>query len=333
MLDTLNTKYFLLSNLSDLKPKIKDDDIAICCPICREGNSWNKKQRCHLYYDHNIKSDLVKCFNCGFTGSMLTFLKTIKSPYLQEYKNLQRQRWLLNLKNNKKTTSIYNINKNKNDENKFLLFDKPNEFIKIDGTPAEKYLEKRKLLKYKNLFYYSKYNINIDNKKILSENSIVIPLMYEDKWYGFQTRMLDKKIFNIFLPNENKGYKAWNLFNTGDNVFIFESVFDALSSGLPLNYVIAGLGSDVSTHILEKFNRVIFCFDNQHFDETARKKSLELIDNNYVFIFPKHWNGRQIVEKDLNEMLQNGWQEEEIKEMILKNLYKGWKGKLLLRIN
>ena len=41
------------------------------CPMCREGSSWGKKRR--LYY--KLDKNYVFCFNCGWKGSTLQFIK------------------------------------------------------------------------------------------------------------------------------------------------------------------------------------------------------------------------------------------------------------------
>jgi hypothetical protein len=51
--------YFLQTNISELQPKVTENDIAICCPICKEGKSWNRKQRLHFYYDNYLGKCLV----------------------------------------------------------------------------------------------------------------------------------------------------------------------------------------------------------------------------------------------------------------------------------
>jgi len=323
-LNEIEKYYFLRTNISDLPPKIKEDDVAICCPICREGKSWNRKQRLHYYWDDYLKKPNVKCFNCGFSGSLKTYLKAVNPSLYEEYMIEARKEYLEKLKNKNKT-------ENKK-EKKFILFEIPEEFKKIDGTKAEKYLQKRGLIKFKDLFFYCDKNITINDKQIMTKDSIIIPFLKNDKMYGFQSRKIEEKKFYTYLPNH--GLKVWNIFNVDWNksVFIFESVFDALSSGLPLNRIVANLGITFPQDLLDKLKYPIFCLDNQNFDEASRMQSLKYIDNYHVFIWPKIYEGESVFAKDFNELIQNGWSKEMIKNMILNNIYKGFKGKLKLKL-
>ena len=154
------------------------------------------------------------------------------------------------------------------------------------------------------------------------ENYLMIPFLYENKPYGYYTRSLRDKKFYTILPNENAGYKAWNLFNVNLNrdVYIFEGIFCAISSGLNS---IALCGSSISEETLSIISNRIFCFDN---DDVGRMKTKEYLRNNEkCFVCPSH-----IKEKDFNDLIQSGWTESDIQELIINNTFKGNDG--LLRI-
>ena len=330
-LDEREKYYFKLTNISELQPKEKDCDIAICCPICREGKSWNRKQRLHFYYDYYLNKPNVKCFNCGFSGSLKTYLKTVDMSLYEQYKTETRKIYLDKLKNKaKQIDEVQEINNQIQKE--FILFDLPSEFVPIENTPAEDYLIKRGLQQFKNLFYYCKDNIKLKDKTLYLKNSIIIPLEKDGKLYGFQARKLNKKEFYTFLPNH--GLKVWNIFNVDWDkaVFIFESVFDALSSGLPLDRIVANLGISFPQDLLDKLEKPIFCLDNQNYDIASKEQSLKYIDEYYVFIWPKAYEGEPITAKDFNELIQNGWSKEMVRHLILDNIYKGFKGKLKLKL-
>ena len=332
MLPELEKTYFLRTNLADKPPKISDNDIAICCPLCREGKSWNKKQRCHLYFEKKINAPLVKCFNCGFTGLMSTYLKEFDSKLYNEYRLEKRKQWLKELQGKRQDINIEKISNNNDD--KFILFDTPKEFIPaLKSTEAVTFLSLRHIKpEYWNLFYYAVDDIKFPDKVLPVKDSIIIPLKFEDKLYGFQARKIAEKRFYTYLPNS--GLKVWNWFDADKEkpLFVFESVFDALSSGLPLKRIVANLGINFPQNLLDQIIP-IFCLDNQHFDEASKKQSLEYVEQGYyVFIWPKYWNGKRVTEKDFNEMLCNGWNEEEIKDMILHNIENGFKAKLKLKL-
>ena len=166
------------------------------------------------------------------------------------------------------------------------------------------------------------------------KNSIIIPLWANKKEgliYGFQARSTEAKFFYTYIPEENTGYKVWNFFNITKKegvVFAFESIFDAKSSGLPEDRIIAVLGADLNDDRISELNEVIFCLDNQFLDNTSKIKSQKLLKDGFrVFIWPT-----DIQEKDANEWKQNNPTKNFAKEVLLKNIYEGTKGILKIKL-
>jgi hypothetical protein len=154
-----------------------------------------------------------------------------------------------------------------------------------------------------------------DTKTVNLENYIVIPLLENGEWYGFYSRNITTKTFHTFIPKENTGYKLWNWFNINkkDTVYIFEAIFNAMSTSLQS---IACLGSDIDSERLTELSKPIFCFDN---DETGRLKSKKYAKLGCpVLIYPD-----EVKEKDINDLLKNGWTVNQIDELIVNNIYTG----------
>lgn len=267
----------------DKPAKISNNDIAIGCPICQEGNSKGKKQRCHLYYyDNNL---MVHCFNCGMHHHF--------GKYLKEYFPLLYKQYLLDsgiIKNDFKENPKL---ESKPKELKLFTFkDIGLDFIPItDSKRGMAYLYSRGVdPKYFKLFYYGNYR-NLGD-------GIVIPFWYNDKMYGFQYRNINKKIFRVYLPPQNQGYKIYNFFSSEKELYVFESVFDLYSNDLPLEKKISAFGSDIDINKF-KNKKLIFCFDN---DETGYKKALKYAELGFkIFVWPDN-----IKQKDFNEILQKG---------------------------
>jgi len=342
MLGDLEREYFLKTQLAGDKPaKITPRDIAIGCPICREGKSFGRKQRCHLYEKYGLNEPLVHCFNCGWHSNLKNYLKQVDKSLYEEYKRRKKSIFLEKIRKNTSKNEKQKLNNNEerkitpHSENNHsipetpkVLFDELQLCFKKNVKPLFDYLEKRGLKKFAHLFRYSDKNIFLNNKTLPIKESIIIPLWYKDKIYGFQARKTKEKFFYTFLPEENSGLKVWNYFNVKRDkpVFIFESVFDALSSGLPLENIIAGLGAEIPEHIIKTLKYPIFAFDNPFMDTKAREKYLQLIDRYHCVIW-----GKDLKVKDFNELLQF-WDFEQIKNYILKNVKKGLKAKLMLEI-
>ena len=324
-MEELEKEFFLKTQLGGDKPaKITKNDIAIGCPLCNEDTSFGKKQRCHLYKKPNLDQTLVHCYNCGWHSNLPNFLKVVNKDFYEDFRRRKKFSSFNKLKRIKKLNN--NEVKNINEPSLFLDFKKLG--FTQNVKPLLEYLEKRNLKEFSYLFYYSKDNIFFEDKTLPLKNCLIIPLFFKNKIYGFQARNLDTKFFYTFLPQENSGFKVWNFFNIEKNkpIFIFESVFDALSSGLPLKNIVAGLGADVPTNLVEQLKHPIFCLDNPFKDKKAREKYLQLIDDFHCVIW-----GRGKEEKDFNELL-NKYNKSEIKEYIIKNVKKGLKAKIILEL-
>ena len=73
MLDNIDSNYFL--QVHDEIGPISDNDIAVSCPMCREGKSWGRKHRLHLYTKPTYDAAAIACFNCGYSSNMYGYLK------------------------------------------------------------------------------------------------------------------------------------------------------------------------------------------------------------------------------------------------------------------
>jgi len=107
-------------------------------------------------------------------------------------------------------------------------------------------------------------------------------LVLEGKWYGFQALGYKEKRFFVYLLNGNSSWKVenWDNIDLNEDVYIFESIYDRLSSGIKNS--IAILGASLHENRLKELKKPIFCFDNFHIDKKALTETQNMYNNNYL---------------------------------------------------
>lgn len=323
MLRAVNVKYWELCHSTEALGVHKDCDYNARCDMCGDSKTRKNLKRLHLYTKSSYEGDSVKCHNCGESYNMYGYLKAYHPDLYQAYVQETRKSSLdaLAFENIEVVTK----------KNTLYTFNKPSEFTPPNKVVIE-YLYGRGFTKemiqdkvYNGLkIYHSNGLVKLNDKLVNLTNYIIIPLIENDKWYGFYSRSIDKKVFYTFLPEQNTGYKVWNWFNVNkkDTVYIFEAIFNALSVSLPS---IACLGSDIDSERLNELSKPVFCFDN---DDTGVKKSLKYAELGYsVVVYPK-----DMLEKDINDLLKAGWGVEQIDNFITTNVYQGTSAVTRLRL-
>jgi hypothetical protein len=277
---------------------------------------------------------VVHCFNCGWKGNVYSLLESVSPSLYNSYKNERRAVSLDLLKPKEyKPQEEIKIDVSFFDSVRELpknLFDLPDVFKQIEhGDPYYEYLKGRGMSDDKiSMFLKSEGDIVYNNQRVQLNGYIVLPLRCLDKVYGFQVRSIKDKKFYTFIPEENHGYKVWNWFNIDVNkpVYVFESYFDALSSGL--DNIVAQLGATLSEDRLKEVKEAIFVLDNQHIDPTAKAESIKYAKRGHkVMVWPKG-----IIYKDFNDMLKKGAEVSKIANFIQKNIDQGLTAEIKLRL-
>lgn len=321
MLDYINIKYWELCHTKSDLGYQRDDDYSAKCDVCGDSSKNKNNKRLHLYKKESYDSDSINCFNCGYTANMYSYLRDHHTNLLQSYIQETGYNKIDSLnKNNYNNTNILII-KEVNKKNILFTFDKPKElynpnqevidYLRSRGFTKEILLSKTKNTKFN--VYLSKGIIKLEDKEVYLKDYIIIPLYENDKWFGFYSRSIHTKTFHTYIPDKNTGYKLWNYFsvNKKDTVYIFEAIFNALSTSLQ---GIACLGSDIDIDRLKELSKPVFVFDN---DSTGRAKSMKYAKLGYnVFIWPD-----KIKEKDINDLLKVGWSVESIDKLIVDNIF------------
>ena len=331
-LNQLTIKYTkLVLNGSSIK-KDTTEQITANCPICGD--------RKHRFSVSAVKDDIgvAGCFNAGCSLEnglpFPAFLKMINESMYQQYRKEKFNSDLGITTKDKpgNLNHLLNIAKKEPKKEEPILgnIKLPEIFgclKKITDVPeAVKYIENRSITEelYQHWYFSEEKFIKVLDKTYFVENYIFIPIIQRNKLKGFYTRSIKEKRFStILFPSADK-YWSSEPDVEGEDFYIFEGIFDALSSGL--EKVISMLGADLTDEILEDLNDPVFVFDN---DKTGRKKSLSCVEKGYkVFVWPNEWESF----KDMNEIKCLGVSEEEIKNTILNNIQGGFEAKIKLNL-
>lgn len=317
---------------------INETDISKSCDICGEGKSYGHKHRLHLYIKDTYDTSSIRCFNCDYRSNLYNYLKDYHTDIFDLYKREKKGSAFeeLKIKTVKRDKPVEPViadfdDFNETNETQTLphLIEPIQEFTDLNVEVAE-YLHNRGIVPLKEWRYAPKNTSFMFNSvKVTLNDYLIIPLTKDDKWYGFQAIAYKEKKFFVYLLKGNDGYKIWNWYNIDKSkpVYIFESVYDALSSGL--DNVIASLGVSISDEKLSELKEPVFCLDNQLADDTSLTESKKYADKGYkIFIWP---DGSSKF-KDTNDLRKIDVPLTDIANMIKSNIYSGMTAVLKLKL-
>ena len=318
MLDPISIKFFKQA-VGASEYRETPIDISCKCPICGDSKTKNSK-RLHLYQKGDLT--LLNCFNGGCpveNKTMYGFLKEFYPDLLPQYKKETFTNKIDYLKSQQSIGELLNSSSVKGWDATTSLEEKTQKVTTLNLYPfmddlsdkAKSYLNNRKIPIGK--WFIANTDIKIGETTYPIEGFLVIPLLYKDEWYGFYSRSLDEKKFYTYISTT--GYKIWNWFNVDLDrpLYIFEAIFDALSTGL--DNVIAGLGAKIPNERLKEISYPVFCLDN---DITGIKNSIKYAEQGYrIYVQPLEYH-----EKDCNELKLNH-PELDIPRLIKQNTFAG----------
>jgi len=193
---------------------------------------------------------------------------------------------------------------------------------------ARKYLEDRKIPQeyFGELYYCEKFKEWTNTQKYTFESlkndepRIIIPLVHEEKIFGFQGRSLNKqskiKYITIILDEEQPKIYGLDKVRRDATVYITEGPFDSTF----IRNSIAMCGADV--HIGDcGIGTPVYIYDNEPRNREIVQRISKTIDSgNSIVIWPSH-----IKEKDINDMVLSGL---DVQSVIESNTYSGLEAKL-----
>lgn len=297
-----DVKFFKLAVGTANFGKVSDVDIEARCPVCGDSKRSRNKKRLHLYTKNDITQ--VNCFNgdCPVHNkTVYSFLRDFYPKLLPQYK---QENFHSTMNSIKKETSLGSLVKKlepKKEEVAPVITQDLSPFMTPINEAGINYLEGRGIHYNADAFgawYFGHQDLKIGETLYKITNSIIVPLYYKDVMYGFYSRSILDKNFVTYMNDTNIGYKIWNWFNVDktEPVYIFEGIFDAISSGQ--KNIIALMGAKLPEDRLKELKHPVFCLDN---DKTGMMNALSYAKRNYqVYIQPK-----DLKEKDFNELMLN----------------------------
>ena len=285
------------------------------CPICREGSSWGKKRR--LYY--KLDKNYIFCFNCGWKGSTLDFVKHVTGLTFQE---------IVAESSNFDTNNITEITTNKPPVKQTTVPSLPHDSINLlDSSQVEWWLSSnddqssKKVVKDALDFIHNRLIDSAINRPdtiwlsltdFTHKNRIVLPFYStSNKILFYQSRAIynepDRPNYLSKSNNEKSIFNINNIDSKLDSMFLFEGPIDScfVKNGVAVAGITNGHSEDLNTtqrKQLDDFRlyQKIWVLDSQWLDDTSLNKTKLLIENgNKVFIWPENI-GRKY--KDLNEL-------------------------------
>ena len=324
------TQYIDIKYLGLLSPrlelfKVKNHDpyTANCrCPIC--GDSKKSKWKARGYFFTKKGGVFYKCHNCGYSSSIGSLLKQLDSFLYNQY-TLER------FKEGKTNVANVSIEFTKPDfesrKQKSLL---DSMFDKVDGTPAEKYLEKRQIPKNRwgELYYIDdvqkleQLSEKYKDRIVGSESRLVIPFHNRDgKFVGVTCRALgDESLRYLTVRLNDTDPFVYNLdkIDITKDVYVTEGPLDSLFLD---NAVAAGSSDLNAVRTAVPKEKLVLVFDNQPRNKELVKLIEKAINHNYkLVIWPEN-----ISQKDINEMYLAGIA---VQDIINQNTFSGLELKL-----
>ena len=306
----------LISNRLPKFKRVKPDLYNFRCPICGDSEKTKNKARGYLY---RIKTNTnYKCHNCGISLSFNNFLKQVDPALHKEY-TLEKFKEGHTGKNFVAKEPKFEFEKPK--FKKTLKIGLPKASSNQD---AKKYLEDRKLDPDK--FYYTDKFKEWTNSKVhtfddltYDEPRIIIPLIYEDKFVGYQGRSLGpSKVKYITVMLDDDAPKIYGLDKVGRDapVFVTEGPFD--STFIRNSIAMCGADADVDRWGI---SNPVYIYDNEPRNREIVNRISKTIDRGYqVVIWPDG-----IDDKDINDMVMSGL---DVQSVIESNTYAGLEAKL-----
>lgn len=316
------------------------------CPICREGSSWGKKRR--LYYKQ--EKNYIFCFNCGFKGGTVEFIKQVAGMDVREILNEADNYDSDNVKlvdsvdkpkHIQKTLPLPDDSINLFDDQQTAWWltqageshiDKDKKTIKL----ALKVIRERLL----NIAINKPNSLWLSLTDYVHKNRLTIPFYdRNDKIIFYQTRSLyGEPNLPKYLSKSGSEKSIFNINKVDpsiDSLYIFEGPIDScfVKNGIAVAGITNGPSQDLNSLQLQQLEdhrlyKKVWVLDSQWLDETSRDKSKLLVDQGEcVFIWPENIGKRY---KDLNDLCVSINKPGIGYKFVDKHTHCGMKAKLLL---
>lgn len=303
------------------------------CPVCNDSAKKANKKRGYFYV---LKNSLnFRCHNCNASMSFGSFLKQF-DPNLFERYSLERYRNDSTHQHSKKDVDIFalmkSISKTPPETKKYVpnITDGLRSVEELDDShPAKQYVVNRMIPKefHSKLFYvpkFVKWTHGHTNKfkkwKDADHPRLVIPWYSEDgAVFAYTARAFgseEPKYYKIVVDDSYPPFYGMNRVDIKEQVYVVEGPIDSMF--LP-NCIAVGTSS---LHMYDNKNAVYITDRDVRNKEVMREVGRLINESKKVVMLPDG------VPKDINEMILEGYTEEEILQLIDDYTYQGLSAKL-----
>ena len=307
--------------------KKKDDLYNFRCPICGDSQKNKSKSRGYVYRKKN--DYFYMCHNCGISITFYNFLKQVDPTLLKEY---QLERYTNG------ETRNNNYPKPSFDEFKTEqpIFKEKIQLPTIASLEedhfARKYVQQRKIpIELQNSLYYANDfkqfvgSFGIEKDIPDGDKRLVIPFYDKEKnLVAFQGRALGEskiRYITIKLHDDVKKIYGAERIDPEKKIYVFEGPIDSMF--IKNSVATADSHLEAITDVFDK-SSVVLVFDNEPRNKEIVKQIERAIDNHMnVVIWPE-----MIVEKDVNEMVLNGFSTDEIQDILDNHTHQNLRAKM-----
>jgi transcription elongation factor Elf1 len=320
--------------LLQLSPKLhrfaqkKADLYNFRCPLCGDSQKNITKSRGYVYAKKN--NYFYMCHNCGASTSFYNFLQQVDPTLLKEYA-LERYKNGDDNRSNSKKPDLEEF------KSKTPVFKEKLTLPAISELPdehyAKQYVINRKIPeeRHSELYYAEDYKKFVESTGVEKDGLIdndprlVIPFYDEDKnLVAFQGRALgNSKLRYITVKIDRDNYKVYGMdrIDKEKKILVVEGPIDSMF----LENCVATADSNLpaATKIYNKAD-IVLIYDNEPRNKDIVRQIEKAIEEHYnVVIWPE-----MLDEKDINDMIINGFTSEEIQDIITKHTYQNLRAKM-----
>lgn len=314
------------SNLDKFKLKSTNPySASFRCPICGDSKKNLFKTRGGFFQNQDLI--MFKCFNCGISKSLKSFLKEI-APTL--YKEYTMENYTDRASNTETLVPLKKIDRTNNGALSKL---KKISQLKWDH-PAKLYVLNRKIPNeaHSRLYYCSKFatwtNTMIPEKLNPEKHDaprLIIPFFDERGiMFGYQGRSFnpnDKARYISIMLRSDKKVFGLDLVDFNKKHYVVEGPIDSMF----LPNCLAMSGADIDYNLLN--DKSVVVYDNECRNNEIIKRMQNVLDNGYkLCIWPE-----TMKYKDINDMVLGGLSTKKIVDIIDENTYNGAIG--LMKLN
>lgn len=301
------------------------------CPICGDSEKSKFKKRGYFYPIRKDNKLMMNCKNCGAHSSFSYFLKQqdaalYKDYNFEKFKYNNEYRWKEKNVEDKEQEVLEKLESINDDPVKHLQSVRD---LNDDHIAYEYILNRKIPFRYwSELYYTDNYQKWINDyvvkdkfeKPVENDPRIVIPFKNrEGRIFAYQGRTLldDPSIIRyITIRKREEGmliYGFDKIEKNSDAIYVLEGPFDSMF----LPNAVAVAGSALTKLITVDSDKLVFVFDNEPRNKDIIALMEKVIASNHkIVIWPN-----TVEEKDINKMIENGYQSKEVLDIIHNNTY------------